>query len=104
MSGVARIPSSSPSAVMMMVLPAPVSPDRTFRPGANSSTACSIIAKLRIRSSSSIAVRPASSPVQLVAPDLEIGVGRSDQGYRAVALVDDDSVGGAQRACFLAVD
>ena len=33
MSGEARPPSSRPSAVMMMVLPAPVSPESTLRPG-----------------------------------------------------------------------
>ena len=32
-SGEARPPSSSPSAVMMMVLPAPVSPESTLKPG-----------------------------------------------------------------------
>ena len=40
---------------MMMVLPAPVSPESTLKPGPKYSAAPSMMAKLRMRSSTSIA-------------------------------------------------
>ncbi len=59
----AREPSSRPSAVTTMVLPAPVSPVTTLSPGPNSSNASSITPSDEIRSSSSIAMnRPRPSP------------------------------------------
>ena len=50
--GSAREPSSSPSAVTTMVLPAPVSPVRTLRPGCSGSVASAMTPRSRIRSSS----------------------------------------------------
>src|SRR5579885_1158197 len=48
-----RAPAASPSASSKMDLPAPVSPVRTFRPGANSSAACSIRTMSRMVSAAS---------------------------------------------------
>src|SRR5579863_3671116 len=101
---------------MMMVLPAPVSPDSTLRPGPNSSATWSMIAKLRILSSSSIACphlpaaanyspsgSKASSPSQLVAPDLEVAVRGAHQRDRNLALADSHPILRAQGNPLLAV-
>src|SRR5215471_5495649 len=54
-SGWARAPMTSRIASTRIDLPAPVSPVRTFRPGANGTTTSSMTARLRMRSSLSMA-------------------------------------------------
>src|SRR6516162_4928011 len=97
-AGSARPPNIRPSPVTTMVLPAPVSPVTTVKPGENSRTASSITPRPVIRTSSSIGRRillPVSprTPVAPSSPaghrEAELGhqpVGERERGYQVTAV------------------
>src|SRR5580658_6786972 len=63
-----RLPTASPSESSRMDFPAPVSPVRTLRPGANSSAACSISTMSRTVRAASIYENPnLENPVESLA-------------------------------------
>src|SRR5918912_4166903 len=61
-SALTRPPSTAPTASMMMLLPAPVSPVSTLKPGAKRTARRSMMAKLVMLSSSSIGTCKSTQP------------------------------------------
>src|SRR5947209_3566366 len=61
-SALTRPPSTAPTASIMMLLPAPVSPVSTLKPGAKCTARRSMMAKLVMLSSSSIGTRRSGQP------------------------------------------
>src|SRR5208337_1534697 len=95
-------PRRSPSAPTRMDLPAPVSPLRMFRPGANLTDSLSMMAKLWTWSSSSIRLpRPVELCPQHLVEGPPVGVHDARLERRAA---DEDAVTRLQEERLLAVD